>query len=413
MDSTISFDGKTQFPITTAETVGHLSQLVVQSVEQKQALFPLGGRTMLDLGQIPSCSGVGIDLRKLDQVIDYPARDMTITVQAGITIERLTSILAAEKQYLPIDIPRPNLATLGGAIAANASGTRRFGCGTLRDYIIGISVINDQGQEIKAGGRVVKNVAGYDLMKLYTGSLGTLGITSQVTLKVKPIPEAFEWHVLPVQLKHVDEVVEKLSRTRTRPVAIDLFNLGGQRASWWPATSTEAQFVIGYEDNAQAVAWQAQQLRQELPAALRENLNTLSNDEATSLLSSIRDFQLWSGGEVSFKANLLPSKVEYFLQTAEALTTKPALQIHVGNGIVHGHFAKGLSGVQVKGFLEKLSRVCAESEGNLIVTRCPPSMKSVLPLWGRSTGDRKMMRIVKEKLDPRGLFNPGRFVDGI
>ena len=109
-------------------------------------------------------------------MIDYPARDMTITVQAGITLGRLQDLLAAENQRLPIDVPRADRATLGGGLAVNVSGPRRFGCGTLRDYVIGISIVNDEGQEIKAGGRVVKNVAGYDLCKLHVGALGTLGV---------------------------------------------------------------------------------------------------------------------------------------------------------------------------------------------------------------------------------------------
>src|SRR6478736_2819398 len=126
----------------------------------------------------------------------YPARDMTITVQAGVTIARLRDVLKAEGQQLPVDVPFPDRATLGGAVATNASGPRRFGHGTLRDYVIGISVVDDRGEEMKGGGRVVKNVAGYDLMKLYTGSLGTLGIITQLTLKVKPRPEASRWVVI-------------------------------------------------------------------------------------------------------------------------------------------------------------------------------------------------------------------------
>src|SRR5260221_13588513 len=114
---------------------------------------------------------------------------MTITVQAGITIAKLQVLLASENHRLPVDIPFPDRATLGGALAANASGPRRYGFGTLRDYLIGISTVNDEGHEVKAGGRVVKNVAGYDLCKLHIGALGTLGIISQVTLKLRPLVE--------------------------------------------------------------------------------------------------------------------------------------------------------------------------------------------------------------------------------
>src|SRR5437764_7903752 len=115
---------------------------------------------------------------------------MTVTVQAGITVAKLQETLAAEGQWLPVDVPRPERATLGGAVALNKSGPRRLGYGTLRDYVIGISFVTDDGREVKAGGRVVKNVAGYDLMKLQTGSVGTLGVITQLTLKVRPKPEA-------------------------------------------------------------------------------------------------------------------------------------------------------------------------------------------------------------------------------
>src|SRR5262249_16100523 len=134
--------------------------------------------------------GIGVDLRDLDQVIDYPVRDMTITVQAGITMAKLQAILAVENQQLPVEVPWSEQATLGGAMDVDVSGPRRYGYGTLRDYVIGISFINAEGQEVKAGGRVVKNVAGYDLMKLHIGALGTLGIIAQVTLKLRPRPEA-------------------------------------------------------------------------------------------------------------------------------------------------------------------------------------------------------------------------------
>src|SRR5262249_48147262 len=145
--------------------------------------------TLLDFGLPPDRPGVGVDVRAFTQVIDYPARDMTVTVQAGITLAKLGELLATENQRLPIDVPQAARATLGGTLATNVSGPRRYGFGTLRDYVIGISVVNDEGHEIKAGGRVVKNVAGYDLCKLYIGSLGTLGIIMQVTLKLKPRPE--------------------------------------------------------------------------------------------------------------------------------------------------------------------------------------------------------------------------------
>src|SRR5262245_60187742 len=179
----------TTLSLQRPQSLAEVGESIREAAAANHAVFALGGQTMLDFGLPPSRPGVGIDLRGLDRVIDYPARDMTITVQAGIAIAKLQELLRAENQRLPIDVPLAERATLGGVLATNTSGPRRYGFGTLRDYVIGMSAVNDRGEEIKAGGRVVKNVAGYDLCKLFIGSLGTLGIISQVTLKLRPLPE--------------------------------------------------------------------------------------------------------------------------------------------------------------------------------------------------------------------------------
>ena len=405
MDNGLSFDGTLRLPVIVPTSVVELGNIVRQAAGEKRALYPFGGGTMLDLGLIPTKPGTAVDLRELRQVIDYPARDMTITVQAGITIGALQTILLAEKQRLPVDVPLPDRATLGGAIAANASGPRRFGLGTLRDYVIGITLVNDEGQEVKAGGRVVKNVAGYDLMKLYTGSLGTFGIISQVTLKLKPLPESSRLVAIPASLDNASAILDVLFASRTRPTAIEMLDpaatkaVGSLQSGW--------NIVVGYEDNSKAVDWQAEQLKQELPAEARATLHECPE----GLWSGLRDLAL-ADADLSFKANLLPSAVVDFCRQAVVSEPTPLLQAHAGNGIVIGH-VKGLTLEQARPMLEKLGAIAEKAKGNLIVTRCPPAWKTVLPVWGRSTADRALMKDVKAKLDPGNVFNPGRFVNGV
>src|SRR5262249_7821397 len=233
-------------PVAQPTSIAELGQIVRDAAAQGQAVFPLGGRTMLGLGYPPSKPGIGLDLRGLDQVIDYPARDMTITVQAGITMAKLQALLATENQQLPIDVPLPEQATLGGAIAVNASGPRRYGYGTLRDYVIGISFINDEGHEVKAGGRVVKNVAGYDLMKLHIGALGTLGIVTQVTLKLRPLPAARASLIFPCATSNLAALLDRLHATATRPAWIEVIS------------PPNFELCIGFEGNVEAVEWQMQ-----------------------------------------------------------------------------------------------------------------------------------------------------------
>ncbi|HEY8506140.1 MAG TPA: FAD-binding oxidoreductase [Gemmataceae bacterium] len=413
-----TIDGFGPLPVRRPGSVTELCQLVREARAAGQAIYPLGGGTRLDLGLPPARAGVAVDLRGLDQVIDYPARDMTITVQAGITVARLQEILRGENQRLPVDVALPERATLGGAIATNASGPRRFGHGTLRDYVIGITVVNDRGEEAKAGGRVVKNVAGYDLCKLYTGALGTLGVISQVTLKVKPLPEAQAILVVPCPYEQIDAVLDRLHRTATRPVCLDLINpaagaelnrrLGGD--AFFPKTWS---LVIGLEENREATDWQVRQLTGELPHELGNTARRLLDDDAEPLWRELRDFALWPEARFSFKVNMLPSQVRSFTEVGD-YAVGPLLQVHAGSGIVVGHVGGDDFGIaQAKQLLEALNVVISGGPGRVTVTRCPPEWKSALPVWGAPRGDWELMRKVKEKLDPDRLFNPGRFVGGI
>jgi glycolate oxidase FAD binding subunit len=374
---------------------------------------------MWDCGLPLTREGIGIDLRSLDQVIDYPARDMTITVQAGITLSRLQEILATENQRLPVDVPLPDRATLGGALAANVSGPRRYGFGSFRDYVIGISVVNDQGQEIKAGGRVVKNVAGYDLCKLYIGSLGTLGIITQVTLKLKPRPE--EQRLVAIGCKGgvvFGQLLELIHGSRTRPVCLEVLNARAARQVCAEAVEfySEASWVIvlAFEDNRESVTWQAKQIEAELkPAFDHQDAELLTIHDSARLWRELIDFQAWPDALLTFKANLLPSATADFCRLADARPEELILQAHAGNGIVFGHMCGNWTLEQSQRMLASLQEAATASQGNVVILKCPTAWKTALPLWGLSRNDYWLMRAVKEKLDPKGIFNPGRFVDGI
>lgn len=399
-------------PQTTAE----IGEFIRQAAKEGRAVYPLGGRTQLGLGLPPTRPGVGIDLRALTQVIDYPARDMTITVQAGITLAELQRLLATERQRLPIDVPQAAQATLGGAIATNASGPRRFAAGTLRDYVIGISVVNDEGQETKAGGRVVKNVAGYDLCKLHIGALGTLGIVSQVTLKLRPLPEAQAILTAGCQAPQLSSLLDLLHKSRTRPVALDLLNAVAVTAVRDEAgvRMPEAPWVvaIGFEDCEGSVTWQVQELIKELASAGARGVEARAGAASQPLWQALTELTLRPSATLSFKANMVPSAVASFCQAA---TTLPGilLHVHAGSGIVRGHVQTALTADQFAEMLKPLQDAAAQAHGNLILTQCPPDSKRLLPVWGKPRGDAWLMRQVKDKLDPRHLFNPGRFLDGI
>ncbi len=400
-------------PVSLAE----LRELVQESRQESRAIYPLGGSTMLGLGWPGSKRGTIVDLQAIREVIDYPARDMTITVQAGITVDQLQKVLQAERQQLAVDIPLPESATLGGAIATNASGSRRFGYGTLRDYIIGIRVVNDLGQEVSAGGRVVKNVAGYDMMKLYTGSLGTLGIITQVTLKLKPIPESSSMIVIPASLDLVPSILEKLLVSSTRPILIDYLNRSAlclieekHHLNLLPTNGQTGAIVIGYADNFKAVFWQTKQCQDELGSLVRD-IHECTDGERLQLSAILRDFQLDENSELSLKANMVPSGVVEWCHQAQTLCPEIRFQVHAGNGIVYAHLNIEEIGSCTR-VLRELTESAFKQNGNVTITRCPQAHKSALAIWGQERADLKLMKKIKQTLDPNNIFNPGRFVVG-
>jgi glycolate oxidase FAD binding subunit len=389
--------------------------LVRQAAAARQAIYPLGGRTMLDLGLPPTRPGVAIDLRNLSAVIDYPARDMTITVQAGITLAQLQRLLDAEGQRLPIDVPQPRRATLGGALATNTSGPRRLGSGTLRDYVIGITTINDEGKETKAGGRVVKNVAGYDLCKLHIGALGTLGVISQVTLKVRPKPETQALATFGCTAGTLETLLGKLHETRTRPTCLDLLNARAARAlhaqSGLEMPAHPWVLVIGFEDSEAAINWQIQQLIKELTAAGISSVEARAGTVAEPLWRALTELTLLETAKLTLKANLLPAHTAAWCLQADALPEGILLHAHAASGIVRGHCIADLTAQRAAAMLKGLGDEAVTAGGNLVLPRCPTAWKQNLPVWGRPGNDHALMRQVKESLDPGHVFNPGRFIE--
>ncbi len=399
VDSSLHIDHLRLAPVLRPSDLAELQQVVEQARADTQPLYPFGGQTALHVGLPPHHPGTAVDLRALHQVVDYPARDLTITVAAGIRMAELAQTLAQENQWLPLDVPQPEAATLGGTLALNRSGPRRYGYGTLRDYVIGIAWVNDQAAQVKAGGRVVKNVAGYDLAKLLIGSLGTLGIVTQVTLKVLPRPATSRILESPLRLPQLATILDRVHASRTRPVAVEL---GKQQASGW-------RLYLGYEGSEQAVAWQLDQITQEL--ADLAPLTPVA--DATATWRELTQFPANAQTTLSFQATLPPSRLAEYLGEIDALPLD--VQAHAGNGIVRGHWQTPAEATleAAQQLVASLERLPLASGGALTLPRCPTPWKTILPVWGRERPEWQLMRVVKAQLDPHGRFNPGRFVGGL
>ena len=249
-----------------------------------------------------------VELAALNRVLEYTPEDMTVTVEAGITLAALQAELGRHRQWLPMDPPNLERVTISEILNASLSGPRRFGYGTIRDYLIGITVLLADGTTIHSGGKVVKNVAGYDLAKLFIGSHSSLGVTVAATFKLRPVPELEQFVQAQCDsLEKADQLVEAVIQSAVTPVVLDLHKLSGSLA---------LTVVLGFAGTREEVAWQmacANELGFNQPSAL---------DYAT---------EFWTKVAPAHRLSVLPSKM---VTAIRGLNGAPFIA-RAGNGIIY------------------------------------------------------------------------------
>ncbi|MDP6443676.1 MAG: FAD-binding oxidoreductase [Pirellulaceae bacterium] len=376
--------------------------------DRGSAVYPIGGGTSLDFGLPAQVDGTGVLLRGMSRIVDYPVRDMTITAEAGVTMGELSAALAAEGQQFPVDAPHSDQATLGGVVATNFNGPRRYGMGAVRDYVIGVSAVDGRGVEFKGGGRVVKNVAGYDFCKLLTGSMGTLAVITQVTLKVRPLnPSRGIVSAAVEKWEDAEQALACLSKTLTTPVAVEAYN-GSAIESLDLAVGAGGVAAL-FEGSAAEVDWQVRQLQSEwrsVGLAPVEGDETLASDA----------LRLWTEfpaveAPLVLKATVRPSGVTRFVDAALEIDPGAAVLSHAGSGIVFVRFsefpAEGLS----RTLVARLQPTAARADGAIVVLSNRSGVESTRrSVWGETHAPYDLMTDVKRQFDPHCVLNPRRFV---
>lgn len=410
-------------PLPVSEVVAptepeQLAEAVAAAAAAGQAVYPIGGGTSLDYGMPPTREGLGLSLSALKRTIDYPFRDLTITVEPGLSMAELAEALKRKGQFLPIDVPQPETATIGGVVAANFNGPRRYGQGTIRDYVIGIEGVDGRGAHFKAGGQVVKNVAGYDLCKLLTGSLGTLAVITQLTLRLKPLPEATALLVLDLpELKAAEPVLAGLIHSETTPTAIEL--LGGpvwmsDEALGRATSDTGCRIVVGLEGTKVEVDWMLAQLRGEWSEAGHSHARQVEPADASALWSRLAGFPAAGEDDLVIKASTVPSNVVPFLCAVQEAYPDSSAQAHAGDGVILVRFPEFDPGDVSKVLVGKLQGMVAATgvpgaNVNVLSTRIDAGWTR-RAIWGASGPDAAIMQAVKQQMDPSGILNPGRFI---
>ncbi|PZD74554.1 putative FAD-linked oxidoreductase [Acaryochloris thomasi RCC1774] len=390
-----------------------LAAVVTRAHREKWRLLICGHRTKLSWGQLAADIDIVISTQWLNRIIDHAAGDLTVTVEAGVPLAALQNILAAEKQFLALDPAYADHATIGGIIATQDSGVLRHRYGGVRDMVLGVTFVRADGELAKAGGRVVKNVAGYDLMKLFTGSFGTLGIMTQVTLRLYPLPETSQTVIFCGDGTDIRQLTQALIDSTLTPTAVEVLSAQflaacDDRKPLVDLRKAELALAVRFQGIAEGVTAQCEQISQH--ASLTPLM--LEAEPEADFWQHLQA-QLWSDNAVICKVGVLPSNSVSVLQQMERLAQKQNVvlqgQFHAGSGL--GIIR--LEGEVLPVLVEELRSQCQQSQGFLTVLEAPRPLKEQIEMWGYTGNAFASMRKIKEQFDPQALLNPGRFVKGL
>ncbi|BAZ28568.1 FAD linked oxidase domain-containing protein [Cylindrospermum sp. NIES-4074] len=385
--------------IVYPRTQEQLAAVITEANRNNWRVLGCGSGSKISWGGLAKGVDIVVSCTYINQLIEHAVGDLTVTVEAGMKFSQLQAILAKSRQFLALDPTKPDLATIGGIVATADTGSLRQRYGSVRDQLLGITFVRADGQIAKAGGRVVKNVAGYDLMKLFTGSYGTLGIISQVTFRVYPLPEASGTVVLTGSAEAITQAASTLRGSALTPTQADLLstklvaNLGLGKG---------LGLVTRFQSISESVKEQSNRLL-EVGQKLGLDGAIYADGNEASLWQRLQQQMHTSATEstISCKIGVLPTAAVEILTQVEL-------------GLIH--MSSGLGLLRFQGQEEQVLKVrslCENHSGFLTILEAPVIVKQKLDVWGYTGNALSVMRRIKEQFDGKNILSSGRFVGGI
>jgi len=404
-------DGLIPKMVLAPEDLDDAIELVSVASREGLSITPRGSGTKLHIGAPPKRLDIVLLTEHLNEIVDYEPEDLTITVQAGVRLAELDKLLRKHGQMLPLEPPYYDLATVGGTVASNYNGPRRMGYGAIRDLVLGMKAVYSGGILAKNGGKVVKNTAGYDLKKLHIGGFGTLGLITEVSLRLYPIPEDDRsLYATFKSMKEVKRAIDRLNRSPLLPTAVEVLDKGvqGKLSSFSRVELPSADFAMLIRFEGLRVDTEREMMDSK-DMLMGGKVEVLDGGEHERVWTGIREMQRIAEGCI-VKLSYPPSLIlEAFKTVREFAEGKVESYSHAGSGVQYVFVDEE----ELVKFVLRLRNEFDGREFYCVVERAPTDVKKEIDVWGYERKDLKLMRIVKKALDPMGLFNPGRFVGGI
>ncbi|HKN23610.1 MAG TPA: FAD-binding oxidoreductase [Candidatus Acidoferrum sp.] len=433
--ATYAIDGLVPSAIVRPASVEEVAEVVRLAVKDKLAVVPVGARSKCELGMAPQQYDIAIDMTGLRGIAHYDAGDLTLSVDAGIPLRELEIYLKEKGQFLPLAVPCFESATAGGTIASGIDSALRLQYGSPRDFLIGAEFVDGTGQLCRSGGRVVKNVTGYDLHKLLIGSLGTIGVITRVNFRTFPLPTTFGGHLagfansrealeyrsavekaglpvanLEVLSPSVAGMIRAILQKSEEPLPPEL-----ERADWSVYSSFE-----GNEEVVRRIALDLDTIAREACSAQSRILQPAEDEALGGMLRECFEWLRWASPANVICRLVLPEIKTGFLtgllQLAESVAPRSALLVRAAGIVYFAVFAEENDEVAIASLAKAVSRVNAlarAGNGHTTLLRAPTAIKSQAGEMAGEHIDRGMQLRVKQAFDPAGVFVPGRIVGGI
>ena len=405
-----------QAPRFVAEptTVEGVSRVLALASERGLAVVPTGHGARLGWGAPPRRLDIVLSLAYLDRVLAHEPEDLTLSVECGARLDALDAILRPYRQFIPLDPARSEASTIGGLIATGAAGPYRARYGTMRDLLVGLTVVRANGIIVKGGGRVVKNVTGYDIPKLHVGALGTLGVVVEAHLRLHPRPTEERTWVF--GFLSVEAALQVALDIRDTPIVLSrcqLLTAGALEATGETAPPAAA-LAVTLGSVPEAVRAQAARIAD---IAGRAGCVAIEVPEADAWWRQISHLT-WPealASDLSLRIGTRPSDVAKALHAVEAIRPATAglrATADVATGVLHAVLSS-VNAPDVTGVVRRVRDGLAAFDGTCVVEHAPPEAMPGLDVWGDVGPALDAMRRLKRELDPAGILNPGRYVGGI
>ncbi len=428
-------DGIVPAAIARPASQPEVVELVRLALADGLGLLAGGSRSKIDFGMPPARYDIALDMKAMQSIAHFDAGDLTLSVDAGMPLRLLESVLNKKQQFLPLAVPCYESSTIGGAVASGIDSVLRQQYGTVRDFLIGAEFVDGTGNLCKSGGRVVKNVTGYDLHKLLIGSLGTLGVITRLNFRTFPMPHVFGGYVASfvdapsamsfrssIELKGLpianSELLDPQATTLLR-AALEKSNVT------LPVESGHSRWhvCVGYEGNesiVQRITRELEKLAQAAGALENTELDATTDAALSGVFRESFDWLRWSAPAIALFRITLPNVSAANLQTLQQIVSAASLRSATflrAGGVL---YFLVLAEHEQLSFIDALSNVAEtvfasvrDLQGSAMLLHAPQTLKQRINIWGPKRPDFPMMERIKRAFDPKNIFSPGRFVGGL